>query len=96
MENSLNAFVKAFGILGYESCSDGTLEDGFEKVAIYQSPSGVQHMARQLSTGRWTSKLGGFEDIDHASPSELEGREYGEVVQYMRRAVNSPSVLAST
>ena len=73
MEGGVAAFVTAFGILGYEPCANGALEDGFEKVAIYALPSGVTHMARQLDTGRWTSKIGGLEDIDHASPAELEG-----------------------
>ena len=88
MERSAAAFVEAFSTLGYEPCADGDLEDGFEKIAIYQSPGGIQHAARQLSTGRWTSKLGGLEDIEHASPAELEGAEYGEVVQYLRRAAS--------
>ena len=93
MKSSAVAFVAAFGTLGYETCADGALEDGFEKVAIYQLPSGgVQHMARQLRTGWWTSKLGRLEDIEHASPAELEGDEYGTVVRYMRRAVNSVTV----
>ena len=48
-----------------------------------------------LSTGRWTSKLGGLEDIEHASPAELEGTEYGKVAQYMRKAASpSPSHLS--
>lgn len=87
MRNDLSAFVAAFGTLGYEPCSDGDLEDGFEKIAIYRSPSGIQHAARQLGTGRWTSKLGGLEDIEHGSPAELEGVEYGRVVQYLRRTL---------
>jgi hypothetical protein len=92
MDNGLSAFVATFNILGYKQCADGSLEEGCEKVAIYQSSSGeITHMARQLRSGRWTSKLGGLEDIEHASPAELEGREYGDVVQYMRRVVNSPS-----
>ena len=93
MESDLAAFTTAFSTLGYAPCADGALEDGFEKVAIYQSPRGIQHAARQLSTGRWTSKLGGLEDIEHASPAELEGAEYGEVVQYMRRAAD-PSLVS--
>ena len=92
MESSLAAFVAAFSAIGYERCADGALEDGFEKVAIYQSPYGVQHMARQLRTGWWTSKLGSLEDIEHASPTELEGIEYGAVVQYMRRAAKTLTV----
>ena len=54
--DGLDAFVAAFATLGYERCSDGILEDGFEKIAIYQSSDGVQHASRQLNTGYWTSK----------------------------------------
>ncbi len=92
IDYGLGAYVSAFGTLGYQRCADGSLEEGFEKVAIYESLSGyVVHMSRQLRTGRWTSKLGGLEDIEHASPTELEGREYGKVVQYMRRVANPSS-----
>ena len=92
MDYGLAAYVAAFGTLGYEQCADGSLQEGFEKVAIYEPLSGyVLHMARQLPTGRWTSKLGGLEDFEHASPAELEGREYGAVVQYMRRIASPPS-----
>lgn len=87
MENNTGAFVAAFATIGYQPCLDGSLEDGFEKLAIYHLPSGVQHAARQLSSGRWTSKLGSLEDIEHSSPAELEGAIYGTVVQYVRRAV---------
>ena len=88
MEETLPAFIAAFTPLGYEVCDDGALEDGVEKVAIYARPSGrVTHMARQLPTGRWTSKLGEAEDIEHGSPDELEGAVYGAVVRYMRRGV---------
>ena len=38
-------------------------------------------MARQLNTGRWTSKLGTLEDIEHGSPSELEGERYRAVYE---------------
>lgn len=82
----LSVFVAAFNTLGYERCSDGTLEEGFEKIAIYQSNHGrISHVARQLSNGRWTSKIGTLEDIEHAAPNELEGDRYGVVVQYLRR-----------
>ena len=81
-----SSFIFAFSTLGYEPCDDDTLEDGFEKVAIYIYPQGdVSHMARQKSNGRWTSKIGEYVDIDHASPGELEGQAYGKVLQYMRR-----------
>ena len=90
VENSLNAFVAAFATFGYEQCEDGSLERGFEKVAIYQSGGNdVRHAARQLANGRWTSKLGQSFDIEHSVPEDLESEAYGEVVQYMRRAVQA-------
>ena len=50
MDNGLSAFVATFNILGYKQCADGSLEEGFEKVAIYEPLSGyVVHMARQPS-----------------------------------------------
>ena len=84
-ETSVAAFMAAFRTLGYEPCTDGSLDDGFQKVAIYASPFRVEHMARQLPTGRWTSKLGRAQDIEHATPAELAEGIYGTVVQYMRR-----------
>ncbi len=87
-EATLSAFIAAFATLGYEPCGDGTLEEQTEKVAIYAFPDGrTTHAARQLPSGRWTSKLGEAEDIKHGSPAELEGVVYGAVVQYMRREV---------
>ena len=89
-EVSIAAFIEAFTILGYEPCDDPALETGFEKIAIYHRyPLGVQHAARQLLSGKWTSKIGSGVDIEHEHPSDLEGHEYGTVAQYMRRRFRS-------
>lgn len=86
----LSTFIDAFNQLGFVRCADGSLEDGYEKIAIYLSDHGrVSHVARQLNNGRWTSKIGTLEDIEHADPSELEGDRYGVVAQYMRRGGDS-------
>ncbi|WP_145117994.1 DUF7689 domain-containing protein [Rosistilla oblonga] len=77
--------VAAFKALGYEECDDGTLDDGFEKLAIYGSGLMYTHAARQLPDGRWTSKLGQLEDITHWTTEAIEGGDYGEVVQFMKR-----------
>jgi hypothetical protein len=42
------------------------------------------HVAGQLVTGRWTSKLGESEDIEHGL-RDLEGDVYGVVVLVMQR-----------
>src|SRR5436309_2725662 len=58
-EASLSAFVAAFAELGYAGGSDESFELGFEKVALFADAEGVPtHAARQLQTGRWSSKLG--------------------------------------
>jgi hypothetical protein len=46
-------------------------------VALYADGQGVPlHAARQWPDGRWTSKLGAMEDIEHAL-QDLVGSEYG-------------------
>lgn len=88
---SVQSFVDAFNTLGYVACDDPNLEPGFEKVAIYTNTDGAPtHMARQLGSGKWTSKCGKLEDIIHA----LEGLEgpfpaYGRVTQILRRPTPS-------
>jgi hypothetical protein len=49
----------ALTAVGYTACSDGALEPGFEKVAIFATADEYTHAARQLPSGTWTSKLGG-------------------------------------
>src|SRR5437899_678198 len=58
-EQTFAAFVQARESLGYEACDAADLEPGFEKVVLYVDAAGVPtHVARQLPSGRWTSKLG--------------------------------------
>jgi hypothetical protein len=45
----------------------------------------VKHAARQLPTGRWTSKLGKAVDIEHDTPEGVTGPVYGAVVKFLRR-----------
>jgi hypothetical protein len=85
-ELTLEAFVRAYRTVGYDLCEDGTLEAGYEKIAIYAKDSEPTHAARQLPTGEWTSKLGREVDISHATLSGLQGDAYGTVVRFMRRA----------
>lgn len=82
--------IAVFESLGFEECDDdddGRLERGVEKVAIYADEDGWQHAARQKRNGRWTSKIGDFEDIEHDSPNDVAGGDYGNVVRFMKRAI---------
>jgi hypothetical protein len=72
--------------LGYADCGiDISLEVGFEKVALFGSSLFYTHAARQLPSGKWTSKLGREADIEHDTPDDVSGGVYGEVIQMMKR-----------
>jgi hypothetical protein len=79
LEETLAAFVAAFATLGYAPCSGEETELGFEKVALFARDGVPTHAARQLPDGRWTSKLGRRENIEH-DPHAVSGELYGTVV----------------
>lgn len=83
------AFQEAFGSLGFVVCENEELEAGFEKIALFADNDGPQHAARQLSNGRWTSKLGELADIEHPLHA-LEGADYGKVVVVLSRRIIQP------
>jgi hypothetical protein len=88
-EETLANFIRAFKRLRYNICltKDYSLEKGFEKIVIYvkgnQNPT---HAARLLPSGLSTSKIGDEEDIEHVSPADLEGSQYGSVAVVMKRS----------
>lgn len=88
-EETLEAFRRAYQTLGYEVCQNYVLEEGFKKIAIYVNSSQMPtHVARQLPDGKWTSKLGQDEDIEHNNLEGLTGQPgYGEVACIMKRPI---------
>lgn len=81
-------FIAAFKLFGFDPCNNAEWESGFEKVAIYVDQNGEPtHMARQLASGTWTSKLGEMEDIEHNHLTGLEGNIYGSVAQILKRPI---------
>lgn len=82
---SLTSFIKLFVTLGYKICKSDKHERGFEKIAIYADTNKkVKHAARQSSSGKWTSKLGQSEDIEHTLDG-LVGLLYGSVKVIMKK-----------
>ena len=85
-ELSLTTLTAAFGSVGFTVCDTVDLEEGLEKLALYADEHGVPtHVARQLPSGSWTSKLGASEDIEHRVLAALEGTLYGKVARLLRR-----------
>ena len=94
-EETLDAFVAAFVSLGYTICEGEAPEKGYEKIALFADAAGrPTHAARQLPGGRWTSKLGRAEDIEHGL-RDLEGTIYGAVALVMKRAAPPAAVQAA-
>ncbi len=71
--------------LGFKICGDGEKTEGFDKVAPYAKNGNWTHASVQLPSGDWSSKLGPYEDIMHATPEALASESYGTVHCYMRR-----------
>ncbi|MDB9398207.1 DUF7689 domain-containing protein [Microcystis aeruginosa] len=97
-ENTLSAFIDAYSTNGFEVCPTGdpNLEfspNGFfvEKIAIYTIDGRPSHACRQLNSGRWTSKIGVREDVEHELVEnfivEIEGiiNSLGNLNTIMRR-----------
>ena len=88
-EETLEAFILAFGTLGFVPCANDSLQDGVEKVALFAKRVGMAllptHAALQLESGEWTSKLGPFEDISHATLDAVNGPAYGQAMRFLAR-----------
>jgi hypothetical protein len=71
-EQTLTAYVRAFEISGFTVCEDDSLNEGYEKLALYMDDRGNVHAARQLDALYWTSKLGRLHDIRHPLSALVE------------------------
>jgi len=88
VQETLDAFIKAFGTLGFIPCENKNIEHGLEKIAMYVDDTGKPtHAARQLPNGRRTSKLGQGQDIEHELDG-LTGPLYGTVAQVLKRPID--------
>ena len=85
-EYSIAAFEELFSSIGYSRCVNALKEDGFLKIVLYVDKAGrPTHAAKQLPTGKWTSKLGPNVDIEHDSPEVLNGPAYGTAKIFMKK-----------
>ncbi len=92
---SFENIVHIFKNRGYTKPSDDSFEIFHKKVAIYAIYGLIEsdkwwftHVCDQLNSGKWTSKLGPDEDIEHGSISSLAGfveDEYGEIKLILKR-----------
>lgn len=88
--DSLNDYIRVYGLLGFQVCDTAEFEPDTVKIAIYVDRDGMpSHVARQTRRGTWKSKLGiRGKDIEHASLDLLEGDEqdeYGRVAVLLKK-----------
>ena len=81
-DDRIETLVQVFKSFGYELCDEQhaesvSLEAGVRKVVLYADGSEWTHAVRQLPSGRWTSKLGDYEDIEHDTLGGFE-EHYGQ------------------
>jgi hypothetical protein len=93
-EATIQSLVGGLSLLGYEPCEGGDLEPGVEKVCIYARGDEPLHVARQLPSGDWMSKLGREVDITHTLAG-LEGDCYGKPVAFLKRSSTPPTPFPS-
>lgn len=83
------AFIQAYATIGYQVCDNREVEAGYDKIALYEKNGVPTHAAKQLEDGRWKSKLGEWEDIEHNTIEAVHTFQeiglYGEVAFYMKR-----------
>jgi hypothetical protein len=86
---SVDAFEAFFATYRFAPCDSEDVEEGMERVALFATAAGIpMHAARQLPSGRWTSKMGEYEVIEHALRA-LQGDLYGRVVRFFQRPARS-------
>lgn len=83
--DTIEGWTKVFSDHGYRQTEDAGFETDYEKIAIYASGDGPEHVARQKASGVWTSKMGKGCDIEHATLEALEGAIMGKVIIVMKR-----------
>lgn len=85
----IDYLVELFESKGFKKCADWKHEDGYQKVALYIKDGNWTHASRELVDkkvcGKWISKLGPMNDIQHGTPYTIEGDCYGEVYCIMKR-----------
>ena len=87
---SIESLREVFVGLGFEQCDDSAAEDGYQKIALYETQGTWKHASVQMPSGRWRSKMGLGPVVEHLSPESLSGGMYGNPTIYMRRTPSTP------
>lgn len=95
-EDTIEEFTETLALYQYYPCDSDIQEPNFEKIALYSINNIPTHVARQLTNGKWTSKLSERLDIEHDTlntmydfPPELNCHvAYGGATHFFKRSKN--------
>ena len=94
---SVRSSVEALNAEGFNVCESGDYEHGFIMIALYADKRGsAKHAARLREDGRWSSKLGDWDDIAHCDLNAVGGADYGTAVRFLKKANPSPEPIAGS
>jgi hypothetical protein len=85
---SLNAYIELYEQHGFEKLSslNADFVGGVTKIALYGKGDDFMHASKQMPDGRWASKLGPLQDVEHDNLRVLEGPTYGMVKAIMQKS----------
>lgn len=85
---SIDRYVQYYEEHGFSKCDNKEPEYGIIKIAIYaDEKEEFTHVARQIQGGKWTSKLGDWEDVEHNDLDVLSGQSYGKPHTFMQKKI---------
>lgn len=89
-DRSLEAFVECFATFDFALGERDHSGREFERIVLYGKADEPRHAARQLADGRWSSKLGHLEIIEHElnafEGATAEFADFGPVLAFLERA----------
>ena len=85
LDDSVDNLIRIFEVHGYSCCDSPGPESGYERVVIFCQNRKFKHASRQVRSGRWASKLGLEQDIEHERAEHVACSAYGTVEQFLRR-----------
>jgi hypothetical protein len=87
-DEDLDAYVRLFAHAGFRECETPDFETGYLKIAIYARDGRFHHVAKQLPSDAWSSKVGKSVDLRHEQLDALYDCAYwnkAEAVVFMKR-----------
>jgi hypothetical protein len=84
-DTRISTYISYFEQKNFVRTDNKEVEIGVTKIAIYFEGEEFKHVARQLKNGKWTSKIGDWEDVEHDNIEILFGEFYGTQTIIMQR-----------